>query len=646
MQGSIAEKEAAQTDQKLGRYQLMATLGHGGMGTIHLAVAGGLGAFRKLLVVKELRRDLSKNEKFVEMFLGEARLAARLNHANIVHTLEAGREDDRYFLAMEFLDGQTYSAILKRAEQTPRVTLPLRIQVLCEALSGLHYIHELCDYGGNHLQIVHRDVSPQNVFVTYDGQVKLLDFGIAKAADVESLTNPGVFKGKFAYASPEQVKGLPIDRRSDVFAAGVMLWEAVAMRRFAKGPATQESVDARILGTEPRLLQAVPSVEPLLAEICDKALHVDPDERYATAEEFRNALQTYLQVTGDTPSPGAISRIVSAKFSTERADMHRLIDAHLKQGDFSESMVQALRPSPAVANPDNANPESPVLAPEVLVQGAAPVDTHTIADDPTKPLPPRRERSDSEPPAAELEWPPGRLNTGRWFWLGIGSAAALTGFVLALTREPHDVRRHPPTQLQFAKAAKAAAGSAEPIHVEAQRLASWSDGPAVRPVAEPPREDPAPSAPTGFVEGASRAPDPFPALESPRRRDRLRAAHAALAEGRTSGVQTALALRGAAGVQTAPALRGAAGRAAHRREANRAKAAAAAALAAATEAAATPTPTPMNPPARAPRELGRRNPADGPRLTAALQDEARAGQDMRAFNNRGRRPIDIEDPFQ
>jgi serine/threonine-protein kinase len=339
----IANEETQQ--RRLGRYHLLSTLGQGGMGTIHLAVAGGLGEFHKLLVVKELRRDLVRNDKFVEMFLAEAKLAARLNHPNVVQTLEAGLEDDRYFLAMEFLDGQPFSQLLKRAGQTPRISLGVRLQVLCDALAGLHYAHTLCDYDGSPLEIVHRDVSPQNVFVTYDGQVKVLDFGIAKAANLKEITHPGVFKGKFAYAAPEQVQGQPVDGRIDVFAIGVMLWEAVAMRRFAPGTPTRESVEARIAGSEPRLAEVSPSIEAELAEICNKAMHVDPSARYANADEFRAALQKYLTTSGATVDAAGIGAALRAKFVDERAAMHRLIDLNVNQ-TLGNSMVRALENLP------------------------------------------------------------------------------------------------------------------------------------------------------------------------------------------------------------------------------------------------------------------------------------------------------------
>jgi serine/threonine-protein kinase len=309
------------------------------MGTIYLAVAGGLADFRKLLVVKELRQDLSSNRRFVEMFLDEAKLAARLNHPNVVQTIEAGQDGERYFLSMEFLDGQPYSSIWHSADQQPQVALPIRLKIISEALAGLHYAHTLTEYDGTSLHIVHRDVSPQNIFVTYDGQVKVVDFGIAKAAVSGTLTAPGMFKGKFGYAAPEQVRGEEVDARTDVFAMGVILWEALAMQRFCDGEVTRAGVATRLAGREPRASRFRPGLDPRLAAICDRALAVDSRARFATAEEFRVALDEYLEQTGQRVEAAAIKQLLTQKFAAERAAVHRLIDRHIKLGPVESSRV-------------------------------------------------------------------------------------------------------------------------------------------------------------------------------------------------------------------------------------------------------------------------------------------------------------------
>jgi eukaryotic-like serine/threonine-protein kinase len=339
---SGARMESLPPTQQLGKYRLVATLGQGGMGTVYLALASGLGQFRKVLVVKELRQDLTRNAGFVSMFMDEAKLTARLDHPNVVQTFEAGEENERYYLAMEYLDGQPLSALIDRLADSNGLPLWVHIQILCEVLAGLHYAHELPDYDGTSLGVVHRDVSPQNVFVTYHGQVKVVDFGVAKAAGASTLTDPGVFKGKFAYAAPEQVLGRPIDARTDVFAVGVMLWEAITGRRFSPPLATPTAFRDRTAGREPRIHDLQGEVDPLLAEICDRALAVDPDVRFPTANAFRAALQEFLSLSGVRVEAPEIGQFMRDVFARERRDVHMLIERAMKHGGASESSVEAL----------------------------------------------------------------------------------------------------------------------------------------------------------------------------------------------------------------------------------------------------------------------------------------------------------------
>lgn len=330
-----------ETDQ-LGRYRLVATLGQGGMGTVHLAFACGLGQFRKLLVVKELRQDLTSKAGFVSMFMDEARLAARLEHPNVVQTFEVDQDGDRYFLAMQYLDGQPLSVLLDRLRASGGLSLDVHLQILCEVLAGLHYAHELRDYDGSALHVVHRDISPQNIFITYHGQVKLVDFGVAKASDAESPTQPGIFKGKFAYAAPEQVMGGAIDGRTDVFSVGIMLWQAIARRRFSIQQPTPDSYRARLHGEEPRIAAVVPDVNPILAAICDQALSVDPEDRFPNAQAFRDDLMEYLQVCGARIDAAQIGDLMRRTFAAERKNMHRLIARAMKEEEASASMVASL----------------------------------------------------------------------------------------------------------------------------------------------------------------------------------------------------------------------------------------------------------------------------------------------------------------
>lgn len=328
--------------QQLGKYRLVATLGQGGMGTVYLALATGVGKFRKLLVVKELLPDLTRKPGFIEMFLDEARLAARLEHPNVVQTFEAGNEGGRYFLAMEYLDGQPFSALLDRLRERGGLPTPMHIHILCEVLAGLQYAHSLRDYDGSPLHVVHRDVSPQNVFITYHGQVKVVDFGVAKAATASALTSPGVFKGKFGYAAPEQVLGRPVDARSDVFAVGVMLWQSLSGLRFSEPMPTPESFRARTTGAEPRILQVAPQTDPLLAEICDSALMVDPERRLHSAQEFYDELVHYQIVTRSRIDPGELGDLMRDVFANERRAVHQVLELAMKQEGASPSVVEAL----------------------------------------------------------------------------------------------------------------------------------------------------------------------------------------------------------------------------------------------------------------------------------------------------------------
>ncbi len=314
------------------------------MGTIHLAVAGGFGGFRKLFVVKELKPVFTHNEEFVRLFMREARLAARLSHPNVVHTIEADQEHDRFFMAMEFLDGQPFSELLRRAQKVPTVPLALRLSVICQALAGLHHAHELRDYDGRALEVIHRDVSPNNIFVTYDGQVKVLDFGVARALDGEG-TQPRGFKGKIGYASPEQLRMLPGDRRIDVFAAGVVMWEAIALRNLVRGRPLPQVFQARLNGTEPRISQIVPEIDPALAVICERAMATDPDERYPSADALRQELEQYLDERKLACDPAMVAQLMRTKFSEERANIHHLIDEQLRsEEDVSQSFIATRDP--------------------------------------------------------------------------------------------------------------------------------------------------------------------------------------------------------------------------------------------------------------------------------------------------------------
>ncbi len=314
---------------EIGKYQLVAELARGGMGNIYLAALQGPGGFNKLLVVKELKPDLADDETYVSMFLEEARLAARLIHPNIVQTNEVGSEGRRHFMVMEFLDGRSLHRIGKRLTEVGRLSVGSHLRIIAESLLGLHYAHELTDFDGQALGIVHRDVSPLNVFVTFDGQTKVLDFGIAKTADSSLQTATGVLKGRVAYMAPEQAWGNKVDARADVYSSGVMIWEAAAGRRLWPKMSDVEIL-ARALREGPPSLRSVRADAPVeLDAICARAMAKDVEDRYPSALALREDLEAHILVRGDALGMREIGATVSQAFADERRKMSALIEKTL-----------------------------------------------------------------------------------------------------------------------------------------------------------------------------------------------------------------------------------------------------------------------------------------------------------------------------
>ncbi|MEJ7733907.1 MAG: serine/threonine-protein kinase [Polyangiaceae bacterium] len=319
------------TTNAFGKYQLLADLGHGGMADVYLAVARGPVGFNKLVVIKRLRPHLAEEPEFLAMFLDEARLAARLNHPNVVQTNEVGEEHGSYFIAMEYLDGQPLHRIMHRAARRGmQVPLEAWLRILCDALAGLHHAHELTDFDGTVLCVVHRDASPHNVFVTYDGQTKLVDFGIAKAASRTAETWAGVLKGKVAYMAPEQARCADVDRRADLFSIGVILWELLAQERLWRGLSDVEILERLAAADVPRLRSVRPELPVELDEICARALAIRAEDRFASAAELRDALERYAAAHLPRCGPNELGRIVADLFADRRQELRVIIERQLR----------------------------------------------------------------------------------------------------------------------------------------------------------------------------------------------------------------------------------------------------------------------------------------------------------------------------
>jgi serine/threonine protein kinase len=287
----------------LGRYEILGHLAEGGMAEIQLARLVGPMGFEQLVVLKRILPHL-RTKQFVDMFADEANIVAAIRHQNVVRVHELGREGDELYMVLEYLEGESAGSLLRRASVREKTLSPrLAAHIVAEACAGLHAAHELVDDSGVSRGLVHRDVSPHNLFLTYDGGVKVLDFGIAKARHRHTETEAGLLKGKFAYMSPEQCYGKPLDRRSDVFSAGIVLYELSTGRRLfqrASDLETLKAVTEESLIPPSRLLEGYP---PELETIVMGALARKKNARPSTAAELRRLLSAFVAAQSSSKLP-------------------------------------------------------------------------------------------------------------------------------------------------------------------------------------------------------------------------------------------------------------------------------------------------------------------------------------------------------
>jgi serine/threonine protein kinase len=326
------------TSRRVGRYRILTELGRGGMATVYLVVAHGPGGVNKLVVLKALLPVLASEPESLTMVLDEARLAAQLNHPNVVQTYEVGSEADRHVIVMEYLEGQALSSIIKRAElRGEPLPQKLHLHVIMSALEGLEYAHDLRAYDGTPLELVHRDISPHNVFVTYDGQVKVLDFGIAKAASSSTHTATGVIKGKIAYMAPEQICGDVVDRRADVYSVGCMLWAAATGKKLWKDVPDVHIMRSVMHGEIPTPQSAQPGCDDELNHIVMRALAWKLEDRYQAALELQQELEAYTERFSAQVKQKDLAHYVSELFADTRAEVRALVERRLTLATTEES---------------------------------------------------------------------------------------------------------------------------------------------------------------------------------------------------------------------------------------------------------------------------------------------------------------------
>ena len=312
--------------EKLDRFELLAELASGGMATVFLARLLGVAGFQRLVAIKRLHPHLAREQEFIEMFLDEARLAAKIHHPNVVPIQEVG-ESRGYYLVMDYVEGDTLARLLTKgtAEGKKLVGPDVVIRIVLDTLAGLQAAHDLPGDDGKPLDIVHRDVSPQNVLVGVDGIAKLTDFGVARASARLSTTRTGQLKGKLSYLAPEQARGELVDRRADVFAAGIVLWEGLSLRRLFRGDGEAEVLTKILNQPIPSLRSVAPTVPAALDAVCMRALARDRDERYGSAAEFAEALEKAARSLRILASPRDVAACLDTVMGDEIRERRELV---------------------------------------------------------------------------------------------------------------------------------------------------------------------------------------------------------------------------------------------------------------------------------------------------------------------------------
>jgi eukaryotic-like serine/threonine-protein kinase len=300
----------------LGRYQVVDKIGVGSMASVYLALMHGPGGFQKWAAIKLLHPHLAEDDQFVDMFLDEGRIAAGIQHENVAQVFDMGRDGATYWIAMEYLHGEPLREVMLRAdERRLRISPELAATICADAAEGLHAAHELRGKNGQLLGLIHRDVTPHNLFLTYDGHTKLIDFGIAKAADRLASTQPGTLKGRLAYMSPEQVRGAEVDRTTDIFTLGIVLWELTTNQRLFHMDTHFDTLEkVRVCEVPPP--SSIVAGYPLgLESIVMRALAKRRQDRFQTALELSDTLRRFVVQRAASAGPKAVAQFVYQLFA-------------------------------------------------------------------------------------------------------------------------------------------------------------------------------------------------------------------------------------------------------------------------------------------------------------------------------------------
>jgi serine/threonine protein kinase len=442
-----------------GRYETLRAIASGGMATVHLGRAVGVGGFERLVAIKIMHPHIAEEPEFVSMFLDEARLAARIRHPNVVATIDVQEsETDGLFLVMEYIEGPSLKSLRQGVwSEGEQVPLAIVLRIMVDVLSGLHAAHTLKGEEGEPLNLVHRDVSPANVLIGADGISRITDFGVARAETRLSSTREGKLKGKIPYMPPEQLMAEPVDHRCDVYAAGVVLWENLIGRRLFKAPSEGALLQMILDGPSETPSKFNPEVPSSIDEICQRAVSREPAERFASTADFAEALEEAAQAAGvGIATSRAVARFVAQSEVYEPLDPKKL--AGLKRAPMPSS--PSLPGGPPSTPSGNA-------APSGLISGVT-----------------ATEAAISQRPGQEVSR--GGPRTG--LWLGIAVAALGLGAGLFLSQRGDGGGNATPAAAPAESVAPAAtiepaptAQITPPATVTASATASTSAEPAAKP---------------------------------------------------------------------------------------------------------------------------------------------------------------------
>ncbi len=412
---------------RLGKYDIVMPLAHGGMAEIYIARTTGIGSFERTVVLKVIHQ--AADSASVRMFLEEARLAACLNHQNIAQVFEVGHDQGFHYLAMEFVHGQDLHGLMSTANAAARpIPMDVGLTIIALAAAGLDHAHNRHSPNGTPLGLVHRDVSPSNIMVGYDGSVKLLDFGIAKATGLPARTESGVIKGKFAYMAPEQCQNQEVDRRADVFSLGILLYEITTFHRCFRAKSGFDTMRRIVAGDFLRPSHVAANYPPELEAIVLTALATHPDQRYQTAAAFLEALDAFMAASRMLVSPTSMRRFMVELFGDPP-------EPWLQPSRTSAPRIAVAPPSDAARDPQPDNPFAPISTVEVRnveslrqALGLGPAKPVTVE---VRDVASLREALGLRPPPSPLSRPSPTARTGTYVMLA-GFALGIALALLAL----------------------------------------------------------------------------------------------------------------------------------------------------------------------------------------------------------------------